>query len=145
MAQSSRRKTRSAQEEQVPVPTSESSRRKTRKAQEKQSPVPISEPKKKKRRLFEEEISIPVRKPKEASGPTHRTTRSMAKHVTIPHVPSFPEDPVDILTSPEQEDMYVATISETEELVTETLKDLRKEVEAREEIMRKKHLSLSVL
>jgi hypothetical protein len=72
MAQSSSRKTRSAQEEQIPVPTSESSRRKTRKAQEKQIPVPISEPKKKKRRLFEEEISIHVSKPDEASGPTHK-------------------------------------------------------------------------
>jgi hypothetical protein len=58
----------------------------------------------------------------------------MAKKVTIPHIPSFAEDPVDIPTSPEKEEMYVTTISEAEELVTETLKDLRREVEAREEI-----------
>jgi glutamyl-tRNA reductase len=90
--------------------------------------------------LFEEEISIPVSTPEEVSGPVRRTTRSMAKKVTIPHVPSFPEDPVDIPTSPEQEDMYVTTISETEELVTETLKDLRREVEAREEITEKETL-----
>jgi hypothetical protein len=99
---------------------------KTRKAHEKKIPVPISKPKKKKRRLFEEEISIPVSKLDEASCPTHRTTRSMAKHVKIPHVPYFPEDPFGILTSPEKEYMHVATISETKELVMETLKDLRK-------------------
>jgi hypothetical protein len=33
--------------------------------------------------------------------------------------------------------MYVTTISEAVELVTETLKDLRREVEAREEITEK--------
>jgi len=75
--------------------------------------------------LFEEEIYIHVRKPEEASGPTHITTRSMAKHMMIPHVPSFPQDPIDTLTSPKQEYMYVATISEIE-LVTKTLKDLRR-------------------
>jgi glutamyl-tRNA reductase len=58
----------------------------------------------------------------------------MVKQGTVPHVPYFAEDPVDIPTSPEQEEMYVTTISEAEELVTETLKDLRREVEAREEI-----------
>jgi hypothetical protein len=41
---------------------------------------------------------------------------------------------MDIPTSPEQEDMHVTTISEAEELVTTTLKDLRREVEATEEI-----------
>jgi hypothetical protein len=124
---SSGRKTRNTQEEQVPIPPSESSRRKMRKAQEKQSLVPISEPKTKKRRLFEDEISIPVSTPEEVSGLVRRTTWSMAKKVTIPHVPYFLEDPVDIPTSPEKEDMYVTTISEVEELVTETLKDLRRE------------------
>jgi hypothetical protein len=68
--------------------------------------------------LVEEEISIRVRKPEEALGPSRITTRSMDKNVTIPHVPSFLEDPFDILTSPEKEYMYVAIISETEELVT---------------------------
>jgi len=36
----------------------------------------------------------------------------MAKQVTIPHVPYFPEELMDIPTSPEQEEMYVTTISE---------------------------------
>jgi hypothetical protein len=137
MAQSSGRKTRSAQEKQIPVPTSESSRRKTRHVQEKQILVSTSESKKKKRRLFEEEISTPDSKPNEASGPARRTTRSMAKQVIVPHIPSFLENPVDILTSPKKEDVHVEIISETEELVTETLKDLRKEVEAREEVNEK--------
>jgi len=88
-------------------------------------------------RLFEEEISIPIRKRDEAPVPSCRTTHSMAKHVTIPHVHSFLEDPFDIMTSPEEEDMHVATISETEELVTETLKDLRKEFKARKEVNEK--------
>jgi hypothetical protein len=128
------RKTRSTQEEQVLASPSESSRRKMRKAQEKKIPVPISEPKTKKRRLFKEEICIPISTPEEVSGLVRRTTRSMDKKVTIPHFPSFPEDLVDIPTSPEKEDMYVATISEAKELVTETLKDLRREVEERKEI-----------
>jgi hypothetical protein len=49
----------------------------------------------------------------------------------------FPEDLVDIPTSPHQEEMYVTTIGEYEELVIETLKDLRREVEAREEVTHK--------
>jgi hypothetical protein len=61
------------------VPTYESSIRKIRKGHEKKNLVPISKSKKKKRRLFEEEISIPVRKPDEASGPSCRNTQSMAK------------------------------------------------------------------
>jgi hypothetical protein len=86
--------------------------------------------------LFEE-TSTPVSKPEEASHPVRRTTRSMAKQITIPSVSSFPKEEIDILTSPEQEDFYEATINETEELVTKTLKDLRKEVEARKEIVEK--------
>jgi hypothetical protein len=38
---------------------------------------------------------------------------------------------MDFPTSLEQEEMYVTTISEVEELVIETLKDLRREVETR--------------
>jgi hypothetical protein len=53
----------------------------------------------------------------------------MVKHEPILHVPSFAEDPVDIPTSPEKEEMHVVAISEVEELVTETLKDLRREVD----------------
>ena len=61
----------------------------------------------------------------------------MVKQGPILHVPYFAEDPVDIPTSPEQDEMYVATISEAEELVTQTLKYLRREVESREEIIEK--------
>jgi hypothetical protein len=46
----------------------------------------------------------------------------MAKQIIIPHVPSFPKEPIDILTSLEKEYFYGAMISETEELVIETLK-----------------------
>jgi hypothetical protein len=41
---------------------------------------------------------------------------------------------VDIPTSPEQEEMYVTTISEDKELVTEIIKDLRREFESRKGI-----------
>ena len=61
----------------------------------------------------------------------------MVKQGEIIYVPYFEEDPVDIPTSPEQDEMYVATTSEVEELVIEKLKDLRREVEAREEIIEK--------
>jgi hypothetical protein len=97
--------------------------------QEQQVLISTSAPTTKKRKLFGE-TSTPVSTSKEASHPVRRTTRSMAKQITIPHVPSFPEEPIDILTSPEKESFYGATISETEELVTKTLKGLRKEVEA---------------
>jgi hypothetical protein len=91
----------------------------------------------KRRRLFKEEIIVPVSTLEEVPGPGRRTTQSMVKQGPILHVPSFAEDLVDIPTSPEKDEMYVATISEAEELVTETLKDLRREVEAREEITEK--------
>jgi len=52
--------------------------------------MPLFEPKNKKRRLFEEDISILVSELEEASGLARNTTQSMDKHVTIPHVPSFP-------------------------------------------------------
>jgi hypothetical protein len=42
----------------------------------------------------------------------------MAKQIIIPHVPSFPEEPIDIPTSPEKKSFYGATISETKDLVT---------------------------
>jgi hypothetical protein len=61
----------------------------------------------------------------------------MVKKGPILHVPYFPEDLVGIPTSPEQDEMYVENISEVEEKVTETIKDLRREVEAREEIRKK--------
>jgi hypothetical protein len=65
----------------------------------------------------------------------------MAKQITMPHVPSFPEEPIDILTSPEKESTYGATISETEGLVTNTLRGLRKEVEAQGEVTEKETIS----
>jgi hypothetical protein len=113
---------------------------KTKSVQEKQVPIPTSATKTKKRKLFEE-TSTPVSKPEEASHPVRRTTRSMAKQIIVPHVPSFPEEPIDILTSPEKESFYGATISETEGLVTETLRGLRKEVEARGEVTEKETIS----
>jgi hypothetical protein len=64
--------------------------------------VSTYESKKKKIKLFEEEIPTPDNKPDEASGPACRTTRSMAKQVIVPHISSFPENPVNILTSPEK-------------------------------------------
>ena len=47
---------------------------------------------------------------------------------------------MDIPTSPEKEDIYVTTTSDGEELVTETPEDLRREVEAREEIIEQETL-----
>jgi septal ring factor EnvC (AmiA/AmiB activator) len=61
----------------------------------------------------------------------------MVKQGPVFHVPYFAEDPMEIPTSPKQEEMYVATISEAKELVIETLNDLRREFEAREEITEK--------
>ena len=66
-----------------------------------------------------------------------RNTQSMVNQGPILHVPYFAEHPMDVPTSLEQDEMYVATISEAEELVTETLKDLRREVKAGEEITEK--------
>jgi hypothetical protein len=107
---------------------------KIKSTQEKQVSRPITAIKMKKRKLFEE-TSTPVNKSEEVSLPVRRTTRSMAKQITVPHVPSLPEEPIDILTSPEKESGYGAMISETEGLVTETLRGLRKEKEAREEVI----------
>jgi hypothetical protein len=45
-------------------------------------------------------------------------------------VPFFPEEPIDIPTSPKKESVYREMISETEGLVTKTLRGLRKEKEA---------------
>jgi hypothetical protein len=42
----------------------------------------------------------------------------MVKQGPIIHVPSFAEDPMDIPTSLEKDEMHVATISEVEELLT---------------------------
>jgi hypothetical protein len=55
----------------------------------------------KKRNLFEE-TSTPVIKFEEVSLHVRRTTRSIAKQITVPHVPSLPEESIDILTSPEK-------------------------------------------
>jgi hypothetical protein len=132
--QSSRVETRNVQQGQTPEPTLRSSKVKIKYVQEKQVPRPINAIKIKKRKLFEE-TSTPVSKSEEASLPVRRTTRSMAKQITVPHVPSLPEEPIDIPTSPEKESGYGATISETEGLVTETLRGLRKEKEAREEVI----------
>jgi len=90
--------------------------------------------------LFEE-TSTPVSKLDEASHPVRSTIISMAKQIIVPHVPSFPEEPIDILTSPEKESTYGATISETEGLVTNTLRGLRKEVEAQGEVTEKETIS----
>jgi hypothetical protein len=58
----------------------------------------------------------------------------MAKQTTVPHMPSLQEETIEILNSLEKGSGYGATISETEGLVTETLRGLRKEKEAREEV-----------
>lgn len=131
--QSSRVETRNVQQEQTPEPTLRSSKVKIKSVEEKQVPMPIIAIKTKKRKLFEE-TSTHVSKFEEASLLVRRTTRSMAKPIIVPHVPSLPEEPIDILTSPEKESGYGATISETEGLVTETLRGLRKEKEARREV-----------
>jgi hypothetical protein len=65
----------------------------------------------------------------------------MAKHETIPNIPSPQREPMDIPSSTDKESGWGAatsetkglvTISETKGLVTETLMDLRKGEEARE-------------
>jgi hypothetical protein len=50
----------------------------------------------------------------------------MAKQITVPYMPSPLGEPMDILSSPEKGSGYGATVSETEGLVTETLRGLRK-------------------
>jgi hypothetical protein len=112
---------------------------KTKSIQEKQFPMPMSSTKTKKRKLFDKKSSH-VSKHAEASHPVRRTTRSMAKHIIVPHVPSFLEEPIDILTSPEKEIFYGAKISETKGLVIETLKGLRKEKEARGEVTKQANI-----
>ena len=59
----------------------------------------------------------------------------MAKQIIVLHAPSLPEEPIDIRTYPEKESGYGDMISGTEGLVTETLRGLRKEKEAREEVI----------
>lgn len=56
-------------------------------------------------------------------------------------MPSFTEEPICIPTSPEKGSFYGAMINETEELVAKNLKDLRKEVEARKEIVEQATIS----
>jgi hypothetical protein len=82
--------------------------------------MPINAIKTKKRNFFEE-TSTPVSKYEEASLLVRRATRSMAKQIIVPHVPSLPEESIYIMTSPEKESGYGMTISETEGLVIETL------------------------
>jgi hypothetical protein len=103
---------------------------------------PTTDVKIKKRKLFEE-ITTPVSKSKEALPPIWRTTISMAKQMIVPNIPSLQKEPMDISSSPEKgsgcgaivsEAWGLVTISETEGLVIETLRGLRKEKEAREEI-----------
>jgi len=77
----------------------------------------------KKRKLFEE-TPTPIIKPE---FPIQSTTRSMAKQVTVPNIPSLQKEPMDISSSPENINGCGATVSETEGLVTETLRGLRKE------------------
>ena len=89
-------------------------------------PRPTTVIKMKKRKFFEE-TSMPINKPEEVSLPIRRTTRSMAKKVTVPNIPSLQGEPMDIPSSPEKGSGCGATISETEGLVTETLRGLRKE------------------
>jgi hypothetical protein len=61
----------------------------------------------------------------------------MAKKVTVPHMPSLQGEPIDIPNSPEKGGGYGAMINETERLVTKTLRGLRKEKEAQEEVTKK--------
>jgi hypothetical protein len=110
--QSSRVEIRNVQQGQTPEPTLRSSKVKIKLTQEKQVSKPINDIKMKKRKLFEE-TSTPVSKSKEVSPPLRRTTRSMAKQIIVPHVPSLPEEPIDISNSPEKESGYGAMISET--------------------------------
>jgi hypothetical protein len=110
------------------------SRSKEEITKEKQSLVFASKSmKKKKRRLFEDEITTHVSGTNGASRSMRQTTRSMAKKMVTPYIPYFPEEPVDIPDSPEVGGGYIETISETEELVTETLKDLLVKCQARRE------------
>jgi hypothetical protein len=142
-------KMRKAQNKQISEPTPQSSRVeignvqlrqtlepevKIKSTQDKQVSRPITTIKMKKRKLFEE-TSTPINKYEEVSLPIRRTTISMANQTTVPHVPSLLEEPIDILNSLEKESGYGAMISETKGLVTKTLRGLRKEKEAREEVI----------
>jgi hypothetical protein len=142
MPQSSRIEIRAGQQKQTPEFTTRDLKMKVKTTQEKQVSRPTTVIKIKKRKLFEE-ISTPVSKSKEALLPIRRTTRSMAKQVIVPNIPSLQREPMDILSSPEKgsgcgatvsEAEGLVTVSETEGLVTETLRGLRKEKEAREEV-----------
>jgi hypothetical protein len=87
------------QQGQTLEPTLRSSKVKIKYVQEKQVLRPITAIKIKKRKFFKE-TSTPMKKYEEVSLPVQRTTKSMAKHISVPHVPSLPEEPIDIPTSP---------------------------------------------
>jgi translation initiation factor 1 (eIF-1/SUI1) len=115
---------------------------KVKMTQEKQVTRPTTVIKIKKRKLFEE-ITTPVSKSKEALLPIWRTTKSMAKKMIVPNISSLQKEPIDILSSLEKgsgcgatvsEAEGLATVSEIEGLVIETLMAFRKEKEAQEEI-----------
>jgi hypothetical protein len=133
------------QQGQTPEPTLQSSKVKIKSSQEKQVTKPINSIKINNMKLFEE-TSTPVNKYEEVSLSVRRTTRGMAKHISVPHVPSLPENPIKYLTSPEKESGYGYTIIDIEGLVIETLRGIRKEKEAREEVIDKQpHLILVIL
>ena len=79
---------------------------KVKTTQEKQVSMPTTVIKIKRRKLFEE-TSTPINKSKEASLPIQRTTRSMAKQVTVPNIPSLQGEPMDIPSSPEKKEVVV--------------------------------------
>jgi hypothetical protein len=138
--QSSRVKIRNVQQGKTLEPTLRSSKVKIKSTQEKQVSSPITTINMNKRKFFEE-TSTPIIKSDEVSLPIRRTAISMAKETIVPHVPSLQEEPIDVSNSPEKESGYGAMISDTKGLVTKTLRGLRKEKEARKEVMEQKTTS----
>jgi hypothetical protein len=117
MPQSSRIEIWIGQQKKTPEFTTQGCKIKVKSTQEEQvsRPTPVS--KSKKRKLFEE-TPTPVSKSKKVSLPIRRTTRSMAKQVTTPNIPSPQGESMDILSSPEKGSGCGATTRETEGLVT---------------------------
>lgn len=58
----------------------------------------------------------------------------MEKSVMTTCTPSLLEDLIDVYASPEKEHVQGETLSEIEELVTKTLQELRREVEAKRKL-----------
>lgn len=112
------------------VQTSKKAEKHTQKVEVTES---MSQKKTKKSRLFQDNILTPNKKYGESSAPTCQTTRSMEKQVMTTRTPSFLENLVDVSASPEKEHAQYGMLNEIDKLVTETLKELRKSVEANEE------------